>query len=325
MKTAQITYYGEGPLNLQMRRFKPGKSVRARLDDILPDERRRYWDRFLVVGPDGLIINIGSMVPEKVAREAIGENPQVLGVKGFSLTLPPGFGLDNRGAEPRIVSAAVLAAEINNSEVLEPKPLSDIVEDAGTEASPSRHDGSDKDSGLEILKDEEPTGPPIPIIFNQEDVDGQQDESDTGGGGEEDSLQPGEKDNKEPNGKGAEDAPGGSGEGSDPDGKGAGSEEGDGDPSGEDIVVIRKVTPPVPVDDINALVTIEDDKVTVKPVVESIGAGFGNVEGIETMSINKESTGPTLSDTPVVATKKKKKAAKKKAKKSEADDLMEMF
>jgi hypothetical protein len=111
VKTATITYYGEGPLNLQIRRFKNGSSVKARLDDILPDERRRYADRFLVVGPDGLIINIGSMVPDSVAKEVIGTNPQVLKVPGFDVRIPPGFAMDESGAEPVIVEAAVMAAK----------------------------------------------------------------------------------------------------------------------------------------------------------------------------------------------------------------------
>jgi hypothetical protein len=119
VKTANITYYGEGPLNLQMRRFKPGKSVKARLDDILPDERRRYADRFLVVGPDGLIINIGAMVPDDVAKLVIGVNPQVLRVTGFDVRIPPGFALDDSGAEPRIVEAAVMAAKQTATAVAE--------------------------------------------------------------------------------------------------------------------------------------------------------------------------------------------------------------
>lgn len=217
MKTAQITYYGEGPLNLQMRRFKPGKSVRARLDDILPDERRRYWDRFLVVGPDGLIINIGSMVPQEVALEVIGTNPQVWNVPGFGLSLPPGFGLDNRGAEPRVVEASVLAAEVNNSAVLKPQSLGKIVEDAGTEASPSK----EKTDGEETI---EPTGE----------------------GGEADPVQPGSEDAVESEHEGAEEAPEGGGAGDkEDDGGGEEARVGatDGASGEEDFVAVKTTEP----------------------------------------------------------------------------------
>jgi hypothetical protein len=120
VRTAQITYYGEGPLNLQMRRFKSGKSVKARLDDILPDERRRYADRFLVVGADGVIINIGSMVPTEVAKLVIGVNPRVYKVPGFDVCIPPGYALDDSGADPMVVDAAVMAAKQTATAVKEP-------------------------------------------------------------------------------------------------------------------------------------------------------------------------------------------------------------
>ena len=120
MKTAQITYYGEGPLNLQMRRFKSGKSVKTRLDDILPDERRRYADRFLVVGADGVIINIGSMVPTEVAKIVIGVNPRVYKVPGFDVCIPPGYALDDSGADPMVVDASVMAAKMTATAVKEP-------------------------------------------------------------------------------------------------------------------------------------------------------------------------------------------------------------
>jgi len=128
VKTATITYYGEGPLSLQMRRFKPGTSVKTRLDDILPDERRRYADRFLVVGPDGLIINIGALVPDKVAKEIIGVNPQILRIPGFDVRIPPGYALDDTGAAPTIVDAAVMAAKQETAVAVE-NPLEPIVVD----------------------------------------------------------------------------------------------------------------------------------------------------------------------------------------------------
>jgi len=109
VKTALITYYGESPLSLQMRRFKPGMSVRTRLDDILPDERRRYGDRFLVIGPDGLIINIGALVPDEVAKIVIGENPRIYPVPGFDVRIPPGYALDDSGGDPTVVSASAMA------------------------------------------------------------------------------------------------------------------------------------------------------------------------------------------------------------------------
>lgn len=132
MRTANITYYGAGPLNLQMRRFKSGKSVKARLDDILPDERRRYADRFLVVGADGVIINIGSMVPTEVAKLVIGVNPRVYKVPGFDVCIPPGYALDDSGAEPRVVEASVMAAKMTAVAVEDPPreaPSLTIVKD----------------------------------------------------------------------------------------------------------------------------------------------------------------------------------------------------
>lgn len=131
-----ITYYGEGPLNLQMRRFKPGTSVRTRLDDILPDERRRYADRFLVVGPDGLIINIGTMVPDKVAKEVIGTNPQILDVPGFDVRIPSGYALDNSGADPVIVEAAVMAMK-DESATTKGKPVEIENGDSQTPGEPA--------------------------------------------------------------------------------------------------------------------------------------------------------------------------------------------
>ena len=226
MKTAQITYYGSGPLSLQMRRFRPGVSVRSRLDDILPDERRRYWDRFLIIGPDGLIINIGSMVPKDVVKSAIGTNPRVLTISGFGISLPSGYGLDNRGAEPKIVDAATLAAEMSSAEDLEPASASDVINAAGTEPSPDRPEGpgneslegGDEDDGKEEGGDQDPEG----------------------AGGEEGSVQPGKKNGKESDGTGAEDAPDGSRGGRGQDGGGAGSDAGDSDRSEEGPVISVK-------------------------------------------------------------------------------------
>jgi len=196
VKTAQITYYGAGPLNLQMRRFKPGSSVKARLDDILPDERRRYGDRFLVVGPDGLIINIGDMVPDAVAKIVIGENPRILRIPGFSVRVPMGYALDDSGAEPMVVDASVMAAkqaEDRNGTPVRTAPV------------------------LELLKD---------------DDDGRRDDDDERAGGEDGPIQRGKSDNEKPDGEGSAKASGGGGSGSGADHEGAELGEGDGD-SGE--------------------------------------------------------------------------------------------
>lgn len=156
MKTAQITYYGSGPLNLQMRRFKPGSSVKARLDDILPDERRRYGDRFLVVGPDGLIINIGDMVPDAVAKIVIGENPRILRIPGFSVRVPMGYALDVSGAEPMVVDASVMAAkqaEERNAAPVKAAPTLKLLED----------DDDDDDDDTEIVVEPEPRSYRMPL------------------------------------------------------------------------------------------------------------------------------------------------------------------
>lgn len=255
MKTAYITYYGEGPLNLQMRRFKPGKSVKARLDDILPDERRRYQDRFLVTGPDGLIINIGSMVPDDVAKLVIGENPQVLRVTGFDVRIPPGFALDDTGAEPKIVEASVMAAKRTAVAV--------AVGDPPREAP-----------NLTIVKDDpEPCGEcgqvdvgqqgeypckacGLPTEHDKEYGEGQDGKEETlessGEGDEKGQISPGKENAGEPEPGGTGEALGGGvagSEGGSEGGEGARVAAADGGPGGEHSVVIATTDGPTLTDE----------------------------------------------------------------------------
>lgn len=155
MKTAKITYFGSGTLSLQNRRFQPGRTVNARLDDILPPERERYRSWFLIVGNDDRLINVGAFVPRARAQEAVETNGFIDSQPGFEVVPPPGFGLQDDAFEPRIVSASAMVEEAGEPvavAVEEPAPVEEPKKAAkGRKSKKAKADKADPKD--EILND----------------------------------------------------------------------------------------------------------------------------------------------------------------------------